>query len=176
MRACFSAGPHQEKAPPRGASFDTLCVPCPELVEGSGRTEINYAKRTNVRGNISAGRPLHASRGRGTGFAGPQAQRPPRGASFDTLCVPCPELVEGSGRTETGYAKRTNVGACSSAFLVPAGGRAKQAIQIAFGPGGGGGIHVGRKTHHPVAQRIDEVEVTWQRCALLRLQPWGKGI
>ena len=25
------------------------------------------------------GRPLHTSRGRGTGFAGPQAQRPPRG-------------------------------------------------------------------------------------------------
>ncbi len=28
-----------------------------------------------------------ASRGRGTGFAGPQAQRPPRGAGSDTQCA-----------------------------------------------------------------------------------------
>ena len=27
------------------------------------------------------------SRGRGTGFAGPQAQRPPRGAESDTKCA-----------------------------------------------------------------------------------------
>jgi hypothetical protein len=27
------------------------------------------------------------SRGRGTGFAGPQAQRPPRGAGSDTQCA-----------------------------------------------------------------------------------------
>jgi hypothetical protein len=30
------------------------------------------------------GRPFFASRGRGTGFAGPQAQRPPRGAANHT--------------------------------------------------------------------------------------------
>ena len=29
----------------------------------------------------------HLSRGRGTGFAGPQAQRPPRGAESDTKCT-----------------------------------------------------------------------------------------
>ena len=29
----------------------------------------------------------HPSRGRGTGFAGPQAQRPPRGAGSDTKCA-----------------------------------------------------------------------------------------
>ena len=43
--------------------------------------------------------------------AQPKQGQPPLGASFDTPCVPCPELVEGSGRTEDSGAKRTNVGA-----------------------------------------------------------------
>ena len=50
---------------------------------------------TVMRSGLSrARRALQASRGRGTGFAGPQAQRPPWGAER--------------------YAKRANVGATSS--------------------------------------------------------------
>ena len=105
-------------APPRGASFDT-----------SGRTERRAGRgglrlhqqgpRNRLRRAAGAAPPsggilrylrtngktsrawgcVFTSRGRGTGFAGPQAQRPPRGASFDT-----------SGRTE----KRAGRGAASS--------------------------------------------------------------
>ena len=37
--------------------------------------------------------PFLASRGRGTGFAGPQAQRPPRGAGSDTQCARASVIV-----------------------------------------------------------------------------------
>ncbi|OYY50734.1 MAG: hypothetical protein B7Y54_11995 [Polaromonas sp. 35-63-240] len=51
------------------APFDTLCVPSPELVEGSGRTEEDEGKRSEEsdakRTNVGA---LHSSRGRGTGL------------------------------------------------------------------------------------------------------------
>jgi monofunctional glycosyltransferase len=61
----------------------------PPLVGRQGQLSREAANvaRWKEQVHCCAGRPLQASRGRGTGFAGPQAQRPPRGAESDTKCA-----------------------------------------------------------------------------------------
>ena len=107
---CFSAevpptaaapGRPKQGQPPRGAESDTQCANVGATYapgrpkQGQPQLPMQGAEsRRRLEQSASVG-AIFPGRGRGTGSAGPQAQRPPRGAESDTQCANVGAQIQG---------------------------------------------------------------------------------